>query len=378
MSDAAPLDNHTIALADLSYAGGEPALQAQIKEEFSDFRVDEELGFEPTGAGEHLYLRVRKTNLSTTQAARRLAETTGVALRDVGYSGMKDRRGECTQWFSLKLPAAGEPSLAGFENPQLTVLETQRNQRKLRVGTHRHNHFRLLLRNCQGSAQEFEQRLEGLRAHGVPNYFGAQRFGREMSNIDQVVALFAQELQGDGGRARRGMLYSAARAYLFNQVLSERIAAGNWSRYLEGDVLNLDDTDRCFVVPEGGWDDSLQQRLDSFDIHLSGPLAGTVRAADKYCSRQQAAALEQAVLARFPLLVDGLKARGLEAARRPLRYRVRDLAWRWREEDRAGDRVQDREQDGIKHLALDFVLPRGAYATSLLREVCSTQEAKQE
>lgn len=367
----------------LAYVGGRPAGSALIKQQFSDFRVDEDLGFEPSGSGEHLYLQLRKQDLSTTELARRLAESTGVGSRDVGYSGMKDRRGECSQWFSIRLAPEQEPALATLESDAVQILQTRRNHRKLRVGSHRSNHFHLLLRNCRGDRDEFEQQLQVIRERGVPNYFGPQRFGRQLSNLQQVRDLFAAGPEGAGKgrgqtgfsekgeikkgerqqdkRKKRGMLYSAARAYLFNEVLSARLAAGNWARYVPGDVLNLDGTNRNFAVAQGEWDDILQRRLETFDIHLTGPLAGASNPQDKYLPGGVAADIEKAVLDEYPQLVTGLQEHGLQAARRALRFRVADLNWHWPASDQ---------------LELRFVLPRGAYATSLLREVCKISEGE--
>lgn len=351
------------SLDSLAFALGRPEHTARLKQEFVDFRVDEVLGFEPTGAGDHLYLRVRKTDLSTTDAARLLSETTGVARRDIGYSGMKDRRGECTQWFSIKMPAAREASLGSAESGQLQFLESVRNNRKLRVGSHRANRFSLTLRQCQGTPEDWEERLQKLVATGVPNYFGAQRFGRQMSNLEQVQQLFARQDNGpaprDGGYRRRGMLYSAARAYLFNQVLSQRLVAGTWASYLSGDVLNLNGTDRCFVVAPGAWDAELQARLETFDIHITGPLPGLQDDRDRYASKAEAADIEDAVCRKYSELVAGLTARGIRSGRRPLRFVPADLAWRWHQPEQ---------------LRIEFTLPRGAYATSLLRELCLTTE----
>ena len=351
----------------LAYVGGRPTGSAVIKQQFSDFRVDEDLGFAPSGAGEHLYLQLRKRGLSTTELARRLAELAGVSDRDVGYSGMKDRRGECSQWFSIRLEAGREKVLAGLESDAVQVLQTRRNHRKLRVGSHRANHFQLLLRDCRGNKDEFERKLAIISTRGVPNYFGPQRFGRQLSNLHQVQELFAAGTagtaspRGRGGRSRRGMLYSAARAYLFNELLSARLAAGNWASYVPGDVLNLDGTSRYFTVAEDQWDDTLQQRLDTFDIHVTGPLAGIANPQDKYLTVAAAADIERAVLEDFPQLMAGLQNHGLQAGRRALRFPVRDLEWHWSAADQ---------------LLLSFVLPRGAYATSLLREVCKISEGE--
>lgn len=366
MSEVLRADEVFAALDDLAYANGRPDTRASLKQEFSDFRVDEDLGFTPSGKGDHLFLQLRKTDLSTTETARLLAQQAGSSLRDVGYSGMKDRRGECSQWFSIKLAQGQEKNLETLADERLELLDAVRNHRKLRIGSHKRNQFEILLRDCQGDRAEFEQRLQALQQSAIPNYFGVQRFGRNLRNLHQVLEVFradesdAVKAGDDGGRFKRGMLYSAARAYLFNQLLSERIAENSWQAYVEGDVLNLDGTDRCFVVAAEGWDTTLQQRLESFDIHVTGPLPGAVADKDKYVSRDVAADIENAVLAKYPDLLAGLVRRGISAARRPLRFRALNLDYEWLQPDQ---------------LRLRFMLPRGVYATSLLRELCSTVEA---
>ena len=350
-----------IPLQDLDYAQARPSLRATLKQEITDFCVDEKLGFAFTGAGEHLCLRLKKTDLTTLAVAERIATLTGISMADIGYAGIKDRRAECTQWFSLQRAPAAEGRIDAIENTDLTILETQRNGRKIKIGSHKGNRFRIRLRQCVGVQSAFDHALEAIKQHGVPNYFGGQRFGRQMTNITQLLELIAAagaQTRPQGQRYKRSMLYSAGRAYLFNQLLSARLHCGNWNQYVTGDVLNLDGTSRYFLL-QGfeDWDENLQRRLDSFDIHISGPLAGITDPKDKYLSSGEAADIEDAVLKQFPALVNGLCHFGLKAARRALRFTAGELEWSWLD---AGD------------LELRFVLGRGSYATSLLREICDT------
>lgn len=356
-----------IPLEELSYVAERPLHSALIKQRFEDFCVDEELGFALTGQGEHLCVQVRKTDLSTTDVVRRLSESTGADLHRIGYSGLKDKRGECTQWFSLQIPEHQAQALTGIEDRRLQILDTARNARKIKTGSHKSNRFKIRLRECNGPQSGFEQSLARIKRSGVPNYFGAQRFGNHMSNVTQVLELMQSEPDADHarpssrrrpGRFKRGMLYSAARAYLFNQLLSTRLRLGNWSSYLAGDVLNLDGTSRCFVLDDDQqWDQELEQRLQCFDIHITGALSGASDSKDKYISRRAAADIEEAVFKQFNLLVAGLKKFGLKASRRALRFVPDNLEWRWLAEH---------------DLELNFSLPRGTYATSLLRELCNT------
>lgn len=364
-------------LETLAYALGRPAGSAAIKREFVDFRVDEELAFEPTGEGEHVFLQIKKTDASTLEVARRLERLAGVAQADVGYSGMKDRRAETSQWFSVKLPQEHESRLdelrsnthIGVGAEGVEVLTSARNARKLKIGSHARNRFRLRLRDCQGPVEDFERRLQAIRRDGVPNYFGAQRFGAQLSNLRQVAELMRATAAGEKGarktpRFKRSMLYSAARSYLFNQVLSARVGGQSWDQYRAGDVLSLAGSGRCFLLGEGeDWDETLEQRLRSLDIHPTGPLPGLISAKDKYVSLGEAADIERVAIKEYDWMLDGLKAFGLQAARRPLRFHASDLTWEW-----------EGATSESPALCLEFFLPRGAYATSLLRELCQLRE----
>ncbi len=342
-----------------------PAGTARLKATTEDFQVTEELGFVPSGAGEYLCVEVEKTGLTTTQAASRLTEATGLKRADIGYAGMKDRRARTRQWFSLRLPAGAETRLQSAEDGKLRILQSRRNRRKIRIGSHRANRFVITLRDFNGEREDINHRLRTLARMGVPNYFGPQRFGRLFGNLEKIERRILA--QGGEGAARisgneRSLLYSAARAAMFNQALSARLARGDWNRYVSGDVLSLDGPGRLFLPEEGGWDDDLQQRLDALDIHVTGPLPGAAPAQSKYETRGQAADIEVAALRQNTAMLDWLKREGLRAGRRPLRFALRNLDWNW--------------TDG--GLILRFMLARGCYATSLLRELCITDGTEQE
>ncbi len=374
-------------LDSLAFAHGSPDLGAILKREYLDFRVDEQLGFEFSEQGEHLCIRVKKTDHSTVDVVKRLSEVTGVHRSAIGYAGMKDRRAETKQWFSLQLAADKEVTLNQFENESLQILERHRNSRKIKIGSHKSNHFQIRLRNCQGPQADFEARLNTIKTAGVPNYFGSQRFGHNLTNLTQVQTLMQSELGIEpaiGGRSvmpkqrfKRGMLFSAARSYLFNQLLSNRLQQGSWNKYRSGDVLNLDGTDRCFLLKsESDWDQLLQQRLDGFDIHITGLLPGLQDSKDKYVSSGEAADIEDAVYGQFGVLMAGLRHFGLQASRRSFRFRPVDLSWQWMQSD---PRLPEdtRPTQASQDLLLDFSLVKGAYATSLLRELCVTAEPRQ-
>ena len=350
----------------LGFAFGAPQAAAMFKQSAQDFRVNEDLGFELSGEGQHLCLHIRKTEVNTQHVVRHLARLAKVRERDIGYAGLKDHMGVCEQWLSIYQAQAREVDLSGLADIGVEVLSSVRNSRKIRRGSHQHNAFRIVLRDLTSVTStpvpmaelraDIEARLTLIRERGVPNYFGAQRFGHAHSNILMAQRLFSGQLQLKKG-FKRGMLLSAARSFVFNAVLSERVKQNNWNQYLSGDVMNLAGSGSVFEAPL--WDDTLAERLALQDIHPTGALWGT----GDLRSTDAAAALETALACVHADLCEGLAAAGLEQARRSLRLLAAGLEWTWHDDN---------------SLELSFALPPGTYATAVLREICVLKEAKNE
>jgi tRNA pseudouridine13 synthase len=330
---------------------GTPTSSGIIRSTPEDFRVDEILGFDPDGEGEHVLLHIEKRNCNTAWLAGELARFAGVAPRDVSYGGLKDRNAVTTQWFSLRLAGRAEPDWQQFKPEQVTLLEWRRHRRKLRRGTQRGNRFHILIRELQGDRDELEQRLTTIKQQGVPNYFGEQRFGRGESNLAMAERLFVGNLKKPG-RTERGLYISAARSYLFNQVLASRVTSGDWNRPLPGDLMTLDGRRSHSLAEE--IDGELIRRAAALEIHPSGPLHG--RGGRE--STMEVAELEQSILQPFVSWREGLESCGLKQERRALRLRVDELAWSWPESD---------------SLELEFILTKGSYATVVLRELIDYQ-----
>lgn len=209
------------------HAHGEVLGEFRIKQVPEDFRVTEDLGFVPSGVGEHVYLQVAKRGANTGWVAEQLARFAGIRHFDVGFSGRKDRHAVTEQWFSCWLPRA-EPDWDTFVAEGFVIRSARRHERKLRKGTHVANLFDLRLRGLGAAdAGILEQRLALIAAVGVPNYFMSQRFGHDAGNLDGAMGLFTGKL--DPRRCRQKDLYlSAARAFLFNRVLDCRVRSGEW------------------------------------------------------------------------------------------------------------------------------------------------------
>jgi tRNA pseudouridine13 synthase len=333
-------------------AHGTPLPPATLKAAPEDFHVEERLSFEPSGNGPHWLLRVEKRTANTRWVAAEIARLAGLASGDVGYAGLKDRQAIAVQWFSV--PAAGKTAdfWSGVRTNEFKVLEVHANLRKLKIGALAGNRFRIRLRDVTWSREQLDSKLESLRAHGVPNYFGPQRFGREGYNLDRIAA-WLQSAVAPRGRAERSFTLSAARSLVFNAVLARRVEAGDWSQLAAGDLASLDGSGSHFAVT--AVDDELRRRLAEFDIHASGPLWGRGQPATLGYALQH----ELAVSSELAAVTGLLAAEGLSQERRALRCAVRELA---------------AERD-VSTLTLSFSLGRGQFATSVLREICEFQGA---
>lgn len=332
---------------ELPYAGGLPSASGILRRMPEDFQVEEDLGFELTGAGEHVFLQIRKRNENTEWVARQLARLAGVKPVDVGYAGLKDRQAVTTQWFSVGLAGKAEPDWAQLTGENLQVLVVQRHNRKLRKGALRGNRFRLIVRDLRGDRNELEAHLRRVAMEGVPNYFGEQRFGHYGGNLERARDLFTGVLR-EHSPHKRGLYLSAARALLFNEVLAQRVRDGTWSRPLAGDAMMLAGTHSFFVIDEV--DAEISRRCAEMDIHPSGPLWGE----GELHTRAETRHLEESALAAFRPWRRGLEQYGLAQERRSLRLEVKDLEWEFPAED---------------ELRVSFRLAAGAYATAVMREI---------
>lgn len=335
-------------LPDWSRAYGEvPSYSACLRRSPEDFVVVEKPVCLPDGTGEHVWLLVRKRLRNTQEVAKVIARWAGVKIRDVSYAGLKDRVAVTEQWFSVQLPGKKAPELGDEWPDGVEILELHRHSRKLRRGALQGNDFRIVLRDCSGDFPGIERRLDLLAQHGVPNYFGEQRFGWQGGNLEK-----ARRMLEDGQRIRdrnlQSLIISAARSYVFNLVLSDRVKQQSWLAPEAGDLIMLDGSQSTFRYDQNGED--ISQRLATGDVHLSGPMPG------RGSNELAVSKAEQAILAGYSVWIEGLMGLRVDAGRRSLRVLPRSLRYEWLN-----------NQD----LCLRFSLPPGSYATAVLREIVS-------
>ena len=339
-----------IAFNELTWLHGKPQGQGILKANPEDFVVVEDLGFAPDGEGEHLLVRILKTDCNTRFVEDALAKFLKIHAREVSFAGQKDKHAVTEQWLCARLPGKEMPDLSKFQLEGCQVLEYARHKRKLRLGALKGNQFTLILREIS-DRDEVERRLQAVAAQGVPNYFGAQRFGIGGSNLLGALR-WAESGAPLRDRNKRSFWLSAARSGLFNQQVSIRLKKPEFNQVVDGDALQLAGRGSWFVAtPEERA--QLQERVDNRELMITAALPGS----GEWGSQREALAAEQAAVAEETQLQALLVREKVEAARRAMLLYPQQMSWNW--------------WDDVT-VELRFWLPAGSFATSVVRELINT------
>lgn len=332
-----------------------PVVGGRLGLEPEDFQVDEVPLYPLAGEGQHLFVRLKKREITTPQLVREVARAAGVRDRDVGVAGMKDKHAVTTQWLSLLSHEASAPE--SWQLPEgVELLEVSHHHNKLRTGHVAGNHFRIRLTEVP-HPQAAQAIVDAIANEGLPNYFGAQRFGTELNNLEQALEFFDQMASRQGRsrskapRFKLKLFPSVVQAEVFNRYLMSRLHAG-LDELLEGEVVRLDQSSKVFVVERP---EEEQPRLVARDIIQTGPIWGPkMRAAERAARELEQAALDSLSLTESQLRVLSDLAPG---SRRDLIVYPEDV------------QVQTLTETGRVSLQLSFFLPSGAYATELIRQL---------
>lgn len=317
-----------------------PVHAGVLKSRPEDFRVEEIPAYEPSGFGEHLFVQLRKTDLTTPEAVKRLCRALEVPFKSAGWAGMKDRQAVTTQWVSLHgatPEAAAAVALEGVE-----ILQAVPHEKKLKTGHLRGNRFELRIREVA----EPDAVVDAFGALDlVPAYFGAQRFGRD--NLDRARAWLVEGGRAPRDRVQRRFLVSALQSAVFNSVVAARVEARTLASVIDGDVLQ---TQRGGLF-DAAEDEDPQARLDAGEVTPTAPLPGS----DVRWASGEALAIERAACEAWSVddAAMGRMGRLGRGTRRATFVRPAEL-----EASREGDDVR-----------VTFSLPSGRYATVVVREV---------
>lgn len=333
-----------------------------IKRQPDDFVVEEIPAYLPCGEGEHLYLWIEKRDLSAEQLLKQIARATGVAQQDIGCAGMKDRRAITRQWVSI--PAKAEDQVDTIASDQVQVLERRRHGNKLRTGHLQGNRFSILVREPEsenspvsGATPRLDGVLGQIARWGFANYYGDQRFGRDGETLQLGLDLIS-------GRctpkvipyARRRFLLklalSSVQSHLFNLALAARVRDGLATTVIAGDVMEVA-SGGLFVAEDATAE---QRRFDAGETMVTGPLFGLKMKSPTGLPAEREQFILQQVQVSETAFTDYRDL--LPGGRR--NYFVRPTSLQ-----------MSQEPNGVR---LQFELPAGVYATTLLEELFDLQE----
>lgn len=322
-----------------------PSTTAQFKLSPDDFHVNELFEGTFSGEGEHILLKIEKKGVTTEEVVKSLSRLINKSPKLISYAGLKDRQALTTQWISIHAPGEEIEGVGVLQAPGWKVIEHTRHNKKLRPGYLSGNEFMIRLRDIT-QTDEIIDRINSIQLTGVPNYFGEQRFGRDAGNL-----LRAEEVLVQGKKIKdrflKGMYFSAARSWIFNLILAQRVTDGSWNKPLNGDVMQLRGSNSIFI--DDDHHDELVQRITKKDVSPASPLPGR----GKSMVSKQALRLIEKIYDEWQPWIHGLEKNGLEEA--------------WR--------ANILHIDCITHelvgsdMELRFTLPPGAYATVVLREL---------
>jgi tRNA pseudouridine13 synthase len=337
-----------------------------IKDRLEDFVVEEVPAYLPSGAGEHVFVRLTKRDVTTLDAIRALALAAGCDPRAAGFAGMKDKRAIATQMISLQAPRGVDPQtlaarVRSIELEGVVLHEATPHPHKLKPGHLAGNRFAITVRKvARDRLDEVTLAFDHIARSGVPNAFGVQRFGMAGDNAARALAWLRGEERGPRDPRVRRLLWSSLQSAVFNAVLDERVREGTWATPLEGDLLKLRSSGGLFVCTAVQTE---EERAIRGEVSPTGPIIGARMRWPEGAPRELERRIANEVLGGA---FDLERTRHLgEGSRRALRMWVQDLKWQIVEDD------PGHEAAGVR---VYFVLPKGGYATTVLGAALALDE----
>lgn len=335
-----------------------PGIGGRLRAIAEDFLVEELPLYKPEGKGQHLYINLTKEGLTTREVQEKLANLLNLPATDIGYAGLKDKYARTTQTFSLLVGnVSDEFTNQAVEliknNLPVTVHWARLHKNKLRPGHLLGNRFTIKITGLELQSGEAlcqaREIVTRLQQRGLPNFFGPQRFGFKGDNIQRGLEIVQGRLHNVDRWLRR-YLISSYQSYLCNRYLALRLERGVFDNILLGDIAKKYATGGMFEVVNR---DEEQPRYEKHEISFTAPIYGS----NMWTAKGVPAALESEILDEAGISLRQFEAAKVEGTRRLGRLLVPDLS------------VDPCPQG----LAVSFTLPKGAFATTVLREIMKNE-----
>lgn len=328
-----------------------PGTGGRIRELCEDFVVKEVPAYEPAGHGEHLFVNLTRKEMNTRDVALQLARLFNVPRKAVGYAGLKDKYSQATQTFSVHIGKPDPMRLADMEaliGASLPVMVNwvALHPRKIRAGHLLGNRFTINITGVEAGVEEAVQRAREianrLRESGLPNFYGPQRVEEENVRRGREIVKGSRRV---GDRWLRRFLVTSYIDHLCNQYLKERIRRGVFHWLIRGDIAKKYATGGMFVVEDL---EAEQVRYEKQEISFTAPIYGPKMWEADGPSRM----LELEIMENEGVTLDNLRRLGVRGSRRLGRLIPYVMV-----------------EPAKRGVQLRFSLPKGAYATVVLREI---------
>ncbi|MGB6681982.1 MAG: tRNA pseudouridine(13) synthase TruD [Candidatus Bathyarchaeia archaeon] len=336
-----------------------PGVGGQLRLTPRHFIVEEIPLYEPNGEGPHLYINITKEGLTTKEIQEKLAVLFNCLNSDIGYAGLKDKHARTTQTFSVLLGNVDNNSINDMVQQikghlPVIINWAKLHRNKLKPGHLLGNRFTIKVTNTNLNATkslEYAQEIaDHLKKNGVPNFFGPQRFGFDGENIQKGIKIIQGKNLGIDPWLRR-FLISSYQSYLCNRYLTNRLKSDNYYRILMGDIAKKYSTGGLFQVKDPQKE---QSRYENHEISFTSPIYGS----KMWDATGPAGKLEEEILNEAEITLQQFDYLKIKGTRRLGRLLITDL------------NVSLENQD----LLVEFFLPKGAFATTVLREFMKNDE----
>jgi len=342
------------------------SIEVYFKQSVDDFCVTEVPLYEFSGEGEHLIATVRKKDMSTWDMVEIISSATGCKSRDIGYAGLKDKNAMTVQCISIH--KSYEEKLKLLNHPNIKILNTTYHNNKIKIGHLKGNKFFVRFKKVYpNDAFKIKNVIGHIKEFGIPNYFGFQRFGIEQNNYKLGLEIL-QGVRKERNMKLKQMYINAYQSHLFNEWLSKRIEVSKMIdsftpseassitgidisvvkelktqphpfKILDGELMSHYPYGKIFIA------DDLKSESDKFFIRDRVP-TGLLIGQKVKLSERLASVYEQKIMDFIP---------NIDGARR--------FAWIF---------VEDMEvvyKEDKKWFEMNFFLPKGSYATEVIREI---------
>lgn len=314
-------------------------LKFKFYQNIEDFKVVEQ-PIKFTGKGNFIILKVRKQNLGTWDLIDKFSKGLQIYENEIGYAGLKDKNATTTQYISL--PRKYLKELKNFRHQKIEILETTFHKTKLNIGDLKGNHFEINLHDVElKEVGQIEKRLKEICKVGLPNFFGYQRFGRDIEeNLQKARKIIYEDLKIRDRKLEK-MLISAYQSDFFNRWLAKRLELSDESfKLLPGDVMMQLKDEKLFTPTKVN-----EKLIQDYEKELIVP-TGLLSGRQVFRAKYEAGKIEQQFDDTY------IQEKGL---RRPAIVFPKDI-----------DVKYDKE---TKKCKVKFSLPRGSYATVLIENI---------